>query len=156
MDIRIRDARDRDLSAVIKLLSLLHDSAEDGPLPPESSTMQRVWREILAAPTRTVLVAERGHMIVGTLDLLVVPNLTSGGSPWAVIENMVVADANRRGGVGKALMGEVMSRVRKAGAYKIQLLSRRGRAEAHEFYTSLGFEASAEGFRLYLTDEATA
>jgi GNAT superfamily N-acetyltransferase len=156
MEIKIRDGADRDLAAVIELLKLLHDVPEEGPMPAESALTRAVWQQILSEPSRTVLVAELRNQVVGTLDLIVVPNLTSRGSPWAIVENMVVAEAHRREGVGQALMGEVMSRVRQAGAYKIQLLSHRGRAGAHAFYTALGFQASAEGFRLYLKDEETA
>jgi hypothetical protein len=39
-----------------------------------------------------------------------------------------------------------------AGCYKVQLLShkRHGHDGAHAFYRSMGFEAEAEGFRMYL------
>jgi GNAT superfamily N-acetyltransferase len=79
-----------------------------------------------------------------------VPNLTHGGAPWAIVENVVVDAAVRRCGVGRRLMEDVAHRCRTAGCYKIQLLSRKHRAEAHSFYRMLGFEASAEGFRCYL------
>jgi hypothetical protein len=38
---------------------------------------------------------------------------------------------------------------REAGSYKLQLLSNKHRIDAHAFYESVGFAASAEGFRLY-------
>lgn len=47
-------------------------------------------------------------------------------------------------------MDEAVARARSAGCYKVQLLSNRLRTEAHEFYRNLGFDMSAEAFRLYL------
>jgi len=38
---------------------------------------------------------------------------------------------------------------RDSGCYRIILNSDKRRTEAHHFYRALGFEASAEGFRLY-------
>jgi GNAT superfamily N-acetyltransferase len=70
---------------------------------------------------------------------------------WAIVENVVVDQGERRAGVGRALMEEIVRRCRQADCYKIQLLSRKHRRSAHTFYESLGFQRSAEGFRLYLT-----
>ena len=47
-------------------------------------------------------------------------------------------------------MEDVTRRAREAGCYKLQLLSSRRRTQAHAFYQALGFEASAQGFRIYL------
>jgi len=67
-----------------------------------------------------------------------------------VVENVVVDSSNRRKGVGKLLMDYALMRAREAGCYKIQLSSNKSREEAHKFYESIGYKASAEGFRLYL------
>ena len=47
------------------------------------------------------------------------------------------------------MMKDIIERAQQAGCYKIMLTSDNRRAEAHHFYESLGFEASARGFRLY-------
>jgi hypothetical protein len=46
-------------------------------------------------------------------------------------------------------MDAVVRTARRAGAYKVQLMSADGR-EAHSFYEAIGFEARARGFRRYL------
>ncbi len=101
-------------------------------------------------PDRSVLVAERRGQIIGTLDLLVVANLTHDAQSWAVVDNVVVDAACRRSGVGRALMEEAVDRASRAGCYKIELLSHESRLGAHAFYRSLNFVNSAEGFRRYL------
>ncbi len=148
--IEVRTATLVDLDAILGLYVQL---AEDRPesLPVLRPEAERLWATIEAQPDRTVLVAVVEHVIVGTADLVVVSNLTHHGMAWAIVENVVVDQDWRRSGIGRALMEETVRRCRQAGCYKIQLLSRKHRRSAHVFYQSLGFQRSAEGFRLYLT-----
>jgi ribosomal protein S18 acetylase RimI-like enzyme len=147
--VEVREAASADLDAVLELyVQLAEDRPESQPVRrPEA---EGLFTTVTAQPGRTLLVAVAGDAIVGTADLAIVSNLTHHGMPWAIVENVVVDNAQRRAGVGRALMDEIVSRCRHAGCYKIQLLSRKHRRSAHVFYESLGFERSAEGFRLYL------
>lgn len=77
-------------------------------------------------------------------------NLTHDGRPYALVENVVVDAAERGRGVGGALMEAAVTRAAEAGCYKLQLISRDGRSEAHAFYERAGFTASAQGYRRYL------
>lgn len=115
-----------------------------------SSAAVRAWTRIETDPDRSVLVAERRGQIIGTLDLIVVANLTHDAQPWAVIDNVVVDAACRRIGVGRALMDEAVDRAAQAGCYKVELLSHERRHTAHAFYRAMGFENSAEGFRRHI------
>ncbi|MDP6126933.1 MAG: GNAT family N-acetyltransferase [Dehalococcoidales bacterium] len=81
---------------------------------------------------------------------MVVPNLSNNALPWALIENMVVDAAFRRGGAGRQLTDYAVKRAEEARCYKIQLASTNSRKEAHAFHRSMEFKASAKGFRLYL------
>ncbi|SIO84664.1 Acetyltransferase [Nocardiopsis sp. JB363] len=115
-----------------------------------SSAAVRAWTRMENDPERTVLVAERRGQIIGTLDLLVVANLTHDAQPWAVIDNLVVDPDTRFQGIGRALMEDALDRATRAGCYKVELLSHESRQGAHHFYRTLGFDDSAEGFRRYL------
>ena len=105
--------------------------------------------EILADPARELAVALRGGRLVGTADMLIVPNLTHRGEPWAIVENVIVAGAERRSGAGRALIEHLIELARAAGCCKLQLISGKHRAEAHEFYRGMGLTAVAEGFKIY-------
>ena len=65
---------------------------------------------------------------------------------------VVVSPTMRRRGVATALVERILDDARAAGCHKVQLLSHKRHASdgAHRLYTSLGFEAEAEGFRRYL------
>lgn len=147
---RIRTAVAEDLPALLDLYrQLAGDRPESQPAGPAAAGP--ILARILADPARQLLVADADGRVVGTAEVLVIANLTHGGQPWAIVENVVVAADARRLGVGRALMAHIVEQAREAGCYKIQLLSRAERADAHLFYESLGFARSAVGFRRYLS-----
>lgn len=144
-EIEIREARKDDAPALVALLEQLHPR-----YPGEPRQAARLLTEILHIPRRSLLVATISGTVVGTVDLLIVPNITHGGRPWAIIENLVVDEAARETGVGRALVAEAVSRANHDGCYMLQLLSLLHRHDAHAFYRRLGFTDVAAGFRLYL------
>ncbi|WP_026120816.1 GNAT family N-acetyltransferase [Nocardiopsis potens] len=147
----IRAAIRSDLGAILRLLRELGDGApEQSGTVRMSSAAVRAWTRIEADPDRSVLVAERRGQIIGTLDLLVVANLTHDAQPWCVVDNLVVDPASRRKGVGRALMEDAVDRASRAGCYKIELVSHESAHAAPEFYRSVGFEGSGEVVRRYL------
>jgi len=44
----------------------------------------------------------------------------------------------------------IIERAQKRGAQMIELTTNKKRAETHQFYKTLGFENSHEGFKLYI------
>ncbi|MDS1270095.1 GNAT family N-acetyltransferase [Lipingzhangella sp. LS1_29] len=147
----IRSAIRSDLGAILRLLRELGDETPTHPSAVRmSSAAVRAWTRIETDEDRTVLVAERRGQIIGTLDLLLVANLTHDAKPWALVDNVVVEAGSRRGGVGRALVDDAVDRAARAGCYKVEVLSHERRHGAHAFYTTLGFDNTTEGFRRYL------
>jgi GNAT superfamily N-acetyltransferase len=144
--IEVRPASQADLPALLGLYAELHPS--DPPLTAPAAA--RIWRDIEAQVGRTILLAHAAATVVGTVDCAVLPNLTRGGRPFMLVENVVVDPGHRRTGVGAALLEAAVGLARRAGCYKVQLLSRAEREAAHRFYESRGFRAVAQGYRLYL------
>ncbi len=152
MSTRVRRARIDDLPELLDLLDELQDGATPG-IPwdrGDAVWTATVWEEVLTDPRRVYIVAEDDERVVGTVDLIIVPNLTHGARPIGFVENLVVTTDRRGDGIGRALMADVMSRAKAEGCYKIQLLSANARSGAHSFYEELGFEASSRGYRRYL------
>ncbi len=145
MTITIRTASSADLPALLALYAELHP--DDLPLPPRRAG--ELWPSIQAQPGRQVLVAVDAAELVGTVDCSVLANLTRGGRPFMLLENVVVAASARRRGVGRRLLDAVFDLARTTGCYKVQLLSRAERLEAHAFYESCGFRVLAAGYRRY-------
>ena len=145
-DLLIRRAVDTDFDGLLPILSQLHP---ESPLDPSSAAIRNSWQQIKTEPGRSLLVAEVGGRLVGTIDCFITANLTHDGRPYATIENLVVDASCRRQGVGTALVDAVLSEARRTGCYKVQLLSNRMRRDAHSFYERVGFQPSAQGYRIY-------
>jgi GNAT superfamily N-acetyltransferase len=142
----VRAAREDDLEALLRLYVQL--SAGNASTRVEAA--RRGLVAMLADERMRLLVAEdEAGRVIGTATVVVVPNLTHDARPWAQVENVVVDEAARGTGVGKALMDECVRIAWEAGCYKVQLQSADHRQGAHRFYEGLGFEASSVGFRLY-------
>src|SRR5690606_3287501 len=140
-----------DLARLVELLQQLSldDPREDVTLP-LADGYRDAWARIAADPQQSVLVAEADGRIVGTLTVVVVPNLSHRGRPYAIVENVVVDGVARGRGAGEALLREAERIARAAGCYKLGLTSNKARTDAHRFYGRLGFRATHEGFRLDL------
>jgi GNAT superfamily N-acetyltransferase len=146
---KIRPAQPSDLPALVALLEQLSldDPRED---PGEMPEYEAAFARIQADARQTLLVAESDGSVVGTAVIILIPNLSHVGRPYAVVEDVVV-DSTRRGkGIGEALMRRAIEIAREAGCYKLVLTSNRRRTDAHRFYERLGFTASHFGFRIDL------
>ncbi len=94
---------------------------------------------MLAQPGLVVLLAEQDGRAVGTCMLMVVPNLTAGARPWAVIENVVTDAAHRCQGIGQAVLAEAVRRAWAAGCYKAMLATGSRQDSTMRFYERAGF-----------------
>jgi GNAT superfamily N-acetyltransferase len=146
---KIRLATHDDLPRLVELLAQL---SFDTPLERigerPSDEHRRALQEIANDPRQRLFVVEAGGRIVGTACLVIVPNLSHEGAPYAIVENVVVDAASRSAGYGELLMRHVITEARSAGCYKLALTSQKQRLDAHRFYQRLGFRATHEGFRI--------
>ncbi len=147
----VRQATEPDIPRILELYrQLAFSPPPEGVASPTAEEYLRIFNEMVALPGYSLLVAEEDGEILGTLVLAILPGIAHGVSPFAVVEYVVVDEKARRRGIGRLLMEYVIARAKEADCYKIMLTSDKRREQSHEFYESLGFEASAHGFRLYL------
>ena len=135
-----RPATSADLPGILDLLRELNP--EDPELEPSVSA--GIWTQIVGNPRIRYLVAVDSGRIVGTCHVLVVPNLTRSGRPYALVENVVVANALRRRGIGRTLMQLAVEFATNEHCYKVMIQSSAKRSEAHAFYQDLGFDCEAK------------
>ncbi len=144
----IRRATPADLPRIVELLTQLSIEADrEDP----AHDYGAAFEAIEADPRQTLLVYESPELgVVGTLALVIVPNLSYRGRPWGVIENVVVDSAARGGKVGEQLVMHAIDLARDAGCYRVGLTSNKLRTDSHRFYRRLGFVDSHEGFKYEL------
>jgi GNAT superfamily N-acetyltransferase len=135
MQPEIRLATVEDLPSLADLYRQLNP--EDEALPPNQ--FAAVSEDILSSKHFELVVAESGGRLVGTCYLNVIPNLTRGGRPYAVIENVVVTSHLRNRGIGKSLLRYALTRAWERGCYKAMLQTGSKSEAKHRFYRSCGF-----------------
>lgn len=137
--VHFRAIRQHELPALLDLYRHLH--ATDAPLPPDD-VLRQLWDAILHDPKLYYFVADRHGDLVASCTLVIIPNLTRGGRPYGVIENVVTHPAHRRKGIGTCLLRYALDTAWEHNCYKVMLLT--GRKETHEFYRQAGFSADSK------------
>lgn len=138
--VRIEAAGPAVLADINSLLRQL--SAHATELPEE------LLARILASDTHELWAAKEGGRIVGMGELVVI--LKPEGV-YARIEDVVVDEAVRGKGLGKAIMEKLIERARACGAKDVALTTRPAREAANALYQKLGFEKrDTNAYRLTL------
>jgi GNAT superfamily N-acetyltransferase len=101
-------------------------------------------------PNQQLLVAELDGRVVGMLQVTYIPGLSRRGAWRANIEAVRVDSSVRGRGIGTWLLARALEHARKRGCRLAQLTSDKRRAEAHRFYSRLGFVDSHIGYKLVL------
>lgn len=136
-----------------QLLALLrHLNPDDAP-PPEQPVLDDIWAQLLTNPALYVFVAEVDDQLVASCTLILVPNLTRGGRPYAFIENVVTHSAYRQQGIGTRLLRHALDFCWERHCYKVMLLTGRHDEAVHRFYENAGFSKMTKtGFTAYRLD----
>ena len=134
MQIRLTESKDYDqLTGLLRQLN---------PSDPEATEVEfKVFHEIVDSKYLDLIVAEDKDILVGSCYLNVIPNMTRGGRPYAIIENVITDSAHRKRGIGKALIDRALDMAWQQNCYKVMLMSGRKQAAVHAFYRQCGFDA---------------
>lgn len=127
---KIRALRSEDALAA---LSLYKELTGETPVAPQDH-----FAHVIEHPGTIVLGADVDGEIRALLTLHILPNMTYGGRPYTLIENVVTAKAFQGRGLGRAVMEHAIELAWKADAYKIMLLTGQDTG-ARGFYEKLGF-----------------
>lgn len=138
----IRAAVEHDLPEVLSLYRQLHP--HDPPL--ETTDAERVWSHLLASGFTTVIVAQTAELLVASCTLAIVPNLSRGGRPYGVIENVVTHDGYRRHGLGRRVLARALEIGWQADCYKVLLATGSKRESTLRFYEGAGFERGGKTY----------
>jgi len=154
MNLTYRKANKEDLHRIIELLQ------EDSLGKAREHFSDEIDRRyidsfglIQADPNQYLMVVEMNVMIVGTCHLTIMPSLTFCGSIRLNIEAVRISSEHRSNQIGEWMMKQAIQYGRARGATIVQLTTNKERTKAKAFYERLGFEATHEGMKLYLSTE---
>jgi ribosomal protein S18 acetylase RimI-like enzyme len=147
----MRPATRADLVAIVRLLaddelgSQREQVAE--PLP---AGYDQAFAAIAADLNNHLIVAEQDGMVIGTMQLTIIPSLSFQGSRRLQIEAVRVDGRYRNQGIGRYMIQWAIEQAREKNCRLVQLTTHKSRTAAHRFYARLGFVASHEGMKLDL------
>jgi GNAT superfamily N-acetyltransferase len=129
--VTIREARPDDAAAIADLLGQLG-------YPTVAESVEPRIERMLAAGDRLV-VAELDGRVVGLANLHVSPSIEYD-APAAKLGALVVDEAHRGTGIGRALVEALEAEARALGCAVFFLTTAEPRADAHAFYEEIGLE----------------
>jgi ribosomal protein S18 acetylase RimI-like enzyme len=148
--VTIRHARRDDVGIIVAMLAddplgRARERLEE-PLPP---SYFRAFEALERDPNIQLVVAQDADgIVVGCLQLCVLPGLSSQGASRGLIEDVRVAADCRSCGIGQQLVQWAIAEARSKDCRLIELLTHHTRVDAQRFYRRLGFQPSHVGMTL--------
>lgn len=150
--ISIRPAERADVPAIVRMLAddFLGKDRERVTDPLPQSYYDAFDRVVASGYLHMVVAIDTSGGIVGSLQLCILPGLSSQGATRALIEDVRVDGKLRGQGVGEVLIRWAIAEAKNRGCYLVELLTSRARVDAQRFYVKLGFTESHAGMTLKL------
>ena len=133
----IREIREADFDGLMRLYAQLHHD----PIPERNETVNQLWSKILGDSDHHIIVAEEGGKILSSCVCVIVPNLTHGQRPYALIENVITDEGHR----SKAHTTQCLHYAReiavRENCYKLMLLTGSKKESTLNFYRKAGYNS---------------
>jgi ribosomal protein S18 acetylase RimI-like enzyme len=147
--VTIRRARHDDVAAIVAMLADDHlGRARERLEHLLPASYREAFERLDADPNITLVVAEEAGRVVGSLQLCILPGLSSQGASRGLIEDVRVASDRRSRGIGEQLVQWAISEARARGCRLVELLTHQTRVDAQRFYERLGFTKSHVGMTI--------
>jgi ribosomal protein S18 acetylase RimI-like enzyme len=137
--VTIRHANTQDVTAMCRLLSQLFVIEQD--FVPDPEKQQRGLTLLLDSTHARLFVAEQERQVVGMLTVQLLVSTAEGGTV-GLIEDVVVDEAYRGQGIGKALLQHLETWAQNNGLTRLQLLADRNNRSALRFYEKSGWQTT--------------
>lgn len=131
----VREITEIDFTGLFELYTQLHGNL----IPQNTAELSALCRKILDDENHHIIVAEEDGKIVSSCVCVIVPNLTHGQRPYALIENVVTDEAYRRRGLATACLDFARKIAVNANCYKMMLLTGSKEESTLRFYEKAGY-----------------
>lgn len=132
---KIREVNENDLVGLLKLYEQLHNN----PMPEIDKQLQGIWNNILNDKNHHIIVGIIDERIISSCVITVVPNLTHGQRPYALIENVITDEKYRNKGCATSVLDYAKEIADKDNCYKIMLMTGSKQESTLEFYEQAGY-----------------
>ena len=131
----IRMVNNNDLPA----LQELYLNIADNKVVPLTSEKLKIWEEIIASPDYYILIGEDRGVIITSISMVIIRNITRDFSPYALIENVVVDEKYRRGEYTGLLLDRAVEIAKERGCYKVMITTGTRSEATLTMYEQRGF-----------------
>lgn len=132
----IREVNKNDLSGLLKLYMHLHDN----PFPELDSRVQGVWESIINDPNHHIIVAEEEGKIVSSCVCVIIPNLTRGQRPFALVENVVTHPDFRGRGLATSCLDSAKDIAVSENCTRLMLMTGSKEKSTLDLYEKAGYD----------------
>jgi len=133
----IREVEKKDLEGLLKLYNHLNNN----PMPEIDSRIMEIWNTILEDKSHHIIVGCISDEIVSSCVLVIIPNLTRGQRPYALIENVVTSENHRGKGYATQILNYAKNIAIQNNCYKIMLLTGSKEESTLNFYRKAGYNS---------------
>lgn len=146
--VAVRQAKAADVARIVHMLwDDEQGRRRESTLPENAGTYLSAFEQIERDPNSHVFVATLDDVVVGCLQLTILPGLSYRGTTRALIEDVRVAKSSRGQGIGSHLLSFAEARAADLGCSMIELFVHDSRSDAHRFYETAGYSGVHRGFR---------
>ena len=131
----VREITENDFDGLLRLYMQLHDN----PFPEKNDKVIGIWKSILNDKNHHIIVAEESGMLISSCVCVIIPNLTHGQRPYALIENVITDKNFRKKGYATACLNFAKGIAQRENCYKMMLLTGSKSKDTLDFYEQAGY-----------------
>ncbi|MBR3267971.1 MAG: GNAT family N-acetyltransferase [Oscillospiraceae bacterium] len=131
----VREFEANDFDGLLTLYMQLHGN----PFPEKDERILKIRETILNDPNHHIIVADADGKIVSSCVCVIIPNLTHGQRPYALVENVVTDEAYRKKGFASACLQFAREIALRENCYKMMLLTGSKNPATLRFYEQAGY-----------------
>ena len=146
-----RKATEQDLPFIVEMIAddELGKVRENFQIPLPKEYLQAFKNIISDNNQELIIIEDKNHDIIGTLQMSFIQYLTYRGGIRAQIEAVRIRKDKRGLGIGKKMFEWAINRANERRAHVLQLTTDKQRPQAIKFYKDLGFKSSHEGMKMH-------
>ena len=133
-----REIRKDELDELLEFYRLHTYDVIDEPLP-EREVVEQIWTNIIESKNLAALGVFDKDILMASCSISVIPNLTRGCRPYALIENIATHRQHRRKGYGRANLEFATRYAEKRNCYKVMFMTGHFSEKVEKFCRSVGF-----------------
>ncbi len=138
-----REIKKEELDQLLEFYLLHLYDIKDEPIP-DQKILKNTWKDIIESKNFAVLGVFDNGILMSSCSIAIVPNLTRGCRPYALIENIATHRQNRRKGYGRVNLEFAAAYAKEKGCYKAMFMTGHLNENIEKFCQAIGFIAGVK------------